>query len=52
MLREDMEYMGPVSIRNVKEGQEKILNIILRLEQNGEIDLSNYYGEAAVGCFD
>jgi flagellar motor switch protein FliG len=37
MLKEDMEYMGPVRIIDVKESQNKILDIIRRLEQSGEI---------------
>jgi len=37
MLKEDMEYMGPVQIEQVKEAQEKILNVIRHLEQSGEI---------------
>jgi flagellar motor switch protein FliG len=46
MLQEDMEYMGQVRIKEVKERQEKILNVIRRLEQIGAIDLSYYNGEA------
>jgi hypothetical protein len=45
MIQEDMEYMGPVRIKDIKEHQEKILNTIRRLDQNGEIDLSSYNGE-------
>jgi flagellar motor switch protein FliG len=37
MLKEDMEYMGPVRITDVKDAQEKILGIIQHLEQTGEI---------------
>jgi hypothetical protein len=37
MLKEDMEYMGPIRITEVKEAQEKILGIIHHLEQTGEI---------------
>jgi flagellar motor switch protein FliG len=37
MLREDMEYMGPVSRKVVKKSQEKILAIVRHLEQIGEI---------------
>jgi flagellar motor switch protein FliG len=37
MLKEDMEYMGPVRITDVKEAQNKVLDIIRRLEQSGEI---------------
>jgi len=37
MLKEDMELMGPVRIIDVKESQEKIVQIIHHLEQTGEI---------------
>ncbi len=37
MLKEDMEYMGPVRARLVNEAQQKIVNIIRRLEEAGEI---------------
>jgi flagellar motor switch protein FliG len=37
MLKEDMEYMGPIRMIDVKEGQDKVLDIIRQLEQAGEI---------------
>lgn len=37
MLKEDMEYMGPVRLRDVEEAQQKIVNIIRKLEEQGEI---------------
>lgn len=40
MLREELEYMGPVRLRNVEEAQGKIVNIIRRLEEAGEIVLA------------
>jgi flagellar motor switch protein FliG len=33
MVKEDIEFMGPVRISDVKYSQENILNIIRRLEQ-------------------
>jgi flagellar motor switch protein FliG len=45
MLQEDMEYTGPVRLMDIKERQEKILDIIRRLDQSGEINLSYYNGE-------
>jgi flagellar motor switch protein FliG len=45
MLKEDIEYMGPIRIEDVKESQEKILNIIRHLEQTGEIVITYYKGE-------
>jgi flagellar motor switch protein FliG len=40
MLREDMEYMGPIRLKDVEEAQQKIVNIIRKLEEQGEIVLS------------
>ncbi|MDR2150251.1 MAG: flagellar motor switch protein FliG [Spirochaetaceae bacterium] len=37
MLREDMEYMGPVRLKDVEEAQQKIVSIIRRLEDAGDI---------------
>lgn len=40
MLKEELDYMGPVRLRNVEEAQGKIVNIIRRLEEAGEIVLA------------
>jgi len=45
MLKEDMEYMGPVRNADVKESQEKMINIIRRLEETGEIVIPYSKGE-------
>ena len=37
MLKEDMEFMGPVRVRAVEEAQQRVVNIIRRLEETGEI---------------
>lgn len=37
MLKEDMEFMGPVKLRSVEEAQQRIVGIIRRLEEAGEI---------------
>lgn len=37
MLTEDMEYMGPVRLRDVEDAQQRIVNIIRKLEEAGEI---------------
>ncbi|HPE35959.1 MAG TPA: FliG C-terminal domain-containing protein, partial [Spirochaetales bacterium] len=36
-LKEDMEYMGPVRIKDVEEAQQKIVAVIRHLEDTGEI---------------
>ncbi|MBT9175405.1 MAG: Flagellar motor switch protein FliG [candidate division WS2 bacterium] len=40
ILKEDMEYMGPVRLRHVEEAQQRIVNSIRRLEEAGEIVVS------------
>ncbi|MDA3900596.1 MAG: flagellar motor switch protein FliG [Spirochaetes bacterium] len=37
LLKEDMDFMGPLRIRDVEESQQKIVNIIRKLEDSGEI---------------
>jgi flagellar motor switch protein FliG len=37
MLKEDMEFMGPIRLKDVEEAQQKIVSIIRRLEDGGEI---------------
>lgn len=37
MLKEDMEFMGPVRLRVVEDAQQKIVGVIRRLEEAGEI---------------
>ena len=37
LLKEDMEYMGPIRVRDVEEAQQKIVAIIRKLEEQGEI---------------
>ena len=37
MLKEDMDFMGPVRVRMVEEAQQKIVNVVRMLEEAGEI---------------
>lgn len=46
MLREDMEFMGPVRKRDVLETQKKLIGILKRLNEEGEIVISKRFG----GC--
>ena len=39
-LREDMEFMGPTRVKDVQDGQQKIVNVIRKLEESGEIVIS------------
>jgi len=48
MLKEEIEYMGPVKIRDVEESQQKVVNVIRRLEESGEIIVSRGKGDEMV----
>lgn len=48
MLREEIEYMGPVRIRDVEECQQKIVNVIRRLEDSGQIIVSRGKGDEVI----
>lgn len=48
MLKEDMEFMGPVKLRVVEEAQQKIVAIIRRLEDAGEISIGRGEEEVLV----
>lgn len=48
LLREEIEYMGPVRIRDVEEAQQKIVNNIRRLEESGEIVVSRGKGDELI----
>ncbi|HHV10195.1 MAG TPA: flagellar motor switch protein FliG [Clostridiales bacterium] len=48
MIREDMEYMGPVRLKDVEEAQQKIVNIIRKLEDSSEIIISRGGGDEIV----
>ena len=37
LLREDMDFMGPIRLRDVEESQQKIVKIIRKLEESGDI---------------
>lgn len=47
-LREDMEFMGPVRLRDVEEAQQKIVNVIRKLEEAGEIIISRGGGDEII----
>ena len=48
MIKEDMEFMGPVKLKDVEEAQQKIVNIIRKLEDAGEIIISRGGGDEIV----
>ena len=48
MIKEDMEFMGPVRMKDVEEAQQKIVNIIRKLEDSGEIIISRGGGDEVI----
>lgn len=44
-IKEEMEFMGPVRLRDVEESQSKIVGIIRRLEDAGEIIVARGGGD-------
>ncbi len=48
MLKEDIEFMGAVRLRQVEEAQQRIVNIIRKLEEAGEIVVARGGGEEMV----
>ncbi|MDE6313135.1 MAG: flagellar motor switch protein FliG [Lachnospiraceae bacterium] len=48
MIQEDMEYMGPVRLKDVEEAQQKIVNIIRKLEDSAEIVISRGGGDEII----
>ena len=48
MIKEDMEFMGPVRMKDVEEAQQKIVRVIRKLEDAGEIVISRGGGDEIV----
>jgi flagellar motor switch protein FliG len=48
MLREDMEALGPVKIRDVDEAQQQIIQVVRQLETEGVISLGGGGGDEYV----
>lgn len=48
MLREDIQFMGPVRLRDVEEAQQRIVNIIRKLEDAGEIVIARGGGDEII----
>ena len=48
MIKEDMDFMGPVRMKDVEEAQQKIVNIIRKLEDSAEIVISRGGGDEII----
>lgn len=44
LIQEDMEYMGPVRVSDVESAQQRIVDIVRRLEDSGDIIISGRGG--------
>ncbi|MDX9703444.1 MAG: flagellar motor switch protein FliG [Candidatus Auribacterota bacterium] len=44
MIQEELDYMGPIKLKVVEEAQQKIVNVVRRLEEEGEIVISGRGG--------
>jgi len=48
LIKEDMEFMGPVRVSDVEGAQQRIVDIVRRLEDAGEIIISGRGGDSDV----
>ena len=48
MIKEDMDYMGPVRLKDVEEAQQRIVNVIRKLEDSGEIIIARGGGDEII----
>ncbi len=48
LIQEDMEYMGPVRLADVEQAQQRIVDIVRRLEDAGEIIIEGRGGDSDV----
>lgn len=47
-LKENIEYLGPVRLRDVEEAQQKIVNVIRKLEEAGELIIARGGGDEII----
>ena len=45
LIKEEMEFMGPVRVSDVEGAQQKIVDVVRRLEDTGEIIITGKGGE-------
>ena len=44
LIKEEIEYMGPVRVKDVEDAQQRIVNVVRRLEEEGEVMISGRGG--------
>ncbi|MCD6404448.1 MAG: flagellar motor switch protein FliG, partial [Planctomycetes bacterium] len=48
LIKEDMEYMGPVRLSDVETAQQKVVDVVRRLEETGEVIIQGRGGGEVV----
>jgi flagellar motor switch protein FliG len=48
LIKEDMEYMGPVRLADVEAAQQRIVDVVRRLEDAGEVIIQGRGGESDI----
>ncbi|MDX9910877.1 MAG: flagellar motor switch protein FliG [Phycisphaerales bacterium] len=46
LIKEDMEYMGPVRVSDVESAQQRIVDIVRRLEESGDVVIQGRGGDS------
>jgi flagellar motor switch protein FliG len=46
LIKEDMQYMGPVRVSDVEGAQQRIVDIVRRLEESGEVVIQGRGGDS------
>lgn len=46
MIKEDMEFMGPVRVSDVEAAQQRIVDIVRRLEEAGDVVIEGRGGDS------
>jgi flagellar motor switch protein FliG len=46
LIKEDMQYMGPVRVSDVEAAQQRVVDIVRRLEEAGEVMIQGRGGDA------
>ncbi|HEX2838184.1 MAG TPA: flagellar motor switch protein FliG [Phycisphaerales bacterium] len=46
LIKEDMQYMGPVRVSDVEQAQQRVVDIVRRLEESGDVVIEGRGGDA------
>ncbi len=46
LIKEDMQFMGPVRVSDVESAQQRVVDIVRRLEESGEVVIQGRGGES------